>query len=36
MAKNAASDMLMVVAFEATQIHGGYGYTRDVGRTLVA
>jgi acyl-CoA dehydrogenase len=29
MAKNAASDMLMAVAYEATQIHGGYGYMRE-------
>ncbi|MFT3925047.1 MAG: acyl-CoA dehydrogenase family protein [Myxococcales bacterium] len=29
MAKNTASDMLMFVAYEATQIHGGYGYMRE-------
>jgi acyl-CoA dehydrogenase len=29
MAKNAATDMLMAVAYEATQIHGGYGYMRE-------
>jgi acyl-CoA dehydrogenase len=29
MAKNAASDMLMAVAYEATQIHGGHGYMRE-------
>jgi acyl-CoA dehydrogenase len=29
MAKNAGSDMLMAVAYEATQIHGGYGYMRE-------
>ncbi len=29
MAKNAASDMLTFVAYEATQIHGGYGYMRE-------
>jgi acyl-CoA dehydrogenase len=29
MAKNAATDMLSFVAYEATQIHGGYGYMRE-------
>jgi acyl-CoA dehydrogenase len=29
MAKNSASDMLTFVAYEATQIHGGYGYMRE-------
>jgi acyl-CoA dehydrogenase len=29
MAKNTASDMLMAVAYEATQLHGGYGYMRE-------
>ncbi len=29
MAKNAATDMLTFVAYEATQIHGGYGYMRE-------
>lgn len=29
MAKNAASDMLTFVSYEATQIHGGYGYMRE-------
>lgn len=29
MAKNAASDMLTFVAYEATQLHGGYGYMRE-------
>jgi acyl-CoA dehydrogenase len=29
MTKNAASDMLTFVAYEATQIHGGYGYMRE-------
>jgi len=29
MAKNTATDMLTFVAYEATQIHGGYGYMRE-------
>jgi acyl-CoA dehydrogenase len=29
MAKNTSSDMLTYVAYEATQIHGGYGYMRE-------
>ncbi len=29
MAKNAATDMLTFVSYEATQIHGGYGYMRE-------
>jgi acyl-CoA dehydrogenase len=29
MTKNAATDMLTFVAYEATQIHGGYGYMRE-------
>ncbi|MET0591462.1 MAG: acyl-CoA dehydrogenase family protein [Polyangiaceae bacterium] len=29
MAKNAATDMLTAVAYEAVQIHGGYGYMRE-------
>ncbi len=29
MAKNAATDMLTFVAYEATQIHGGYGFMRE-------
>jgi len=29
MAKNTATDMLMFVAYEATQIHGGAGYMRE-------
>jgi acyl-CoA dehydrogenase len=29
MAKNAATDMLTFVAYEATQIHGGHGYMRE-------
>jgi acyl-CoA dehydrogenase len=29
MTKNTASDMLTFVAYEATQIHGGYGYMRE-------
>jgi acyl-CoA dehydrogenase len=29
MTKNAATDMLTFVAYEATQIHGGFGYMRE-------
>jgi acyl-CoA dehydrogenase len=29
MTKNVATDMLTFVAYEATQIHGGYGYMRE-------
>ena len=29
MTKNAATDMLTFVAYEATQIHGGHGYMRE-------